>query len=319
VQGADISKIIAGLKALKGGAAPARGEFETAEAFEARIQAVPENLKKPMVFPVVLGEGTIRYDADQQRVFIDLPMDTHVLGPTSINTIGMRRVFTTQPSYVASNAFGVTKPISRGLMEERGIAIQAASLFGLSFEMEPSRAEKIKPLLCLAVQGVIDRAVVYSVEERHAPTMAEPKDTTITGEYVSVFAWYVLAIDIRDGSIVATVPLQRSPAEISAARAGAGQVSLPAGVHRIEYRLDGSARTVGATYRNATGGTEQKDVGLPAGMTFFAATGSFAYVSAQNQGDSGEVHVAVLVDGRILQEATSSTAYGIATASGRVP
>src|SRR5580658_3366004 len=44
VQGADISKIIAGLKALKGGAAPARGEFETAEAFEARIQAVPENL-----------------------------------------------------------------------------------------------------------------------------------------------------------------------------------------------------------------------------------------------------------------------------------
>jgi hypothetical protein len=208
VQGADISKIIAELKALKGGASGARGEFETSAAFEARIQ-VPENLKKPMVFPVVLGEGAIRYDVDQQRVFIDLPTYRHFLGPTWIDTIGMRRVFTTQPTYMASNAFGVTKPIFRGLMEERGIAIQAAPLSGLSFEMEPSRAEKIKPLLCLAVQGVIEHAVVYSVEERHAPTMAEPKDTTITVEYVWVFAQYVLAINILDGSIVATIPLQR--------------------------------------------------------------------------------------------------------------
>jgi hypothetical protein len=110
-----------------------------------------------------------------------------------------------------------------------------------------------------------------------------------------------------------------APTPVPAAPASGGQATLPAGVHLIEYKLDGSARTVGVTYRNPTGGTEQKDVALPAGMTFYAATGSFVYLSAQNQGDNGEVHVAVLVDGRLLQEATSSTAYGIATASGSVP
>jgi hypothetical protein len=54
-------------------------------------------------------------------------------------------------------------------------------------------------------------------------------------------------------------------------------------------------------------------------LSFYAASGQFVYVSAQNKTDSGEVHVSITVDGRVLQEATSSTRYGIATASGSVP
>jgi len=108
------------------------------------------------------------------------------------------------------------------------------------------------------------------------------------------------------------------PASV-ALRAAAQPLVLPPGVHRIEYKLDGSARIAGVTYRNASGGTEQMDVAVPAGTTFFAASVSFVYFSAQNKTASGDVHVMVLVDGRILQQATSSTAYGIATASGSVP
>ena len=94
---------------------------------------------------------------------------------------------------------------------------------------------------------------------------------------------------------------------------------VPIGVHRVEYRVDGSAIVVGLTYRNPTGGTEQRDVSLPGSLSFNAVPGFFVYFSAQNKGDSGEVHVAISIDGRLLQEASSSTAYGIATASGSVP
>jgi hypothetical protein len=97
------------------------------------------------------------------------------------------------------------------------------------------------------------------------------------------------------------------------------RTTLPPGVHHVEYTIDGSARIVGATYRNATGGTEQNDAALPANMSFYATAGSFVYLSAQNKSDNGTVHVAISIDGRLLQQASSSTQYGIATASGSIP
>jgi len=97
------------------------------------------------------------------------------------------------------------------------------------------------------------------------------------------------------------------------------RTKLPSGLHHVEYTIDGSARIVGATYRNATGGTEQNDAAVPANMSFYAMAGSFVYLSAQNKSDNGTVHVAISIDGRLLQQASSSTQYGIATASGSVP
>ena len=94
---------------------------------------------------------------------------------------------------------------------------------------------------------------------------------------------------------------------------------LPAGFHRVEYSISGSAGAVGLTYRNPTGGTEQRDVVLPGSLSFNAEAGQFVYVSAQNRTNSGDVHVSITVDGRPLQQATSTTPFGIATASGAVP
>jgi hypothetical protein len=95
--------------------------------------------------------------------------------------------------------------------------------------------------------------------------------------------------------------------------------ALPAGVHRVEYSIGGSAAAVGLTYRNATGGTEQRDVRLPGSLSFNAVAGQFVYISAQNRTNTGDVHVSITVDGRPLQEATSTTPFGIAAASGSVP
>ena len=93
----------------------------------------------------------------------------------------------------------------------------------------------------------------------------------------------------------------------------------PPGAHHVEYSIGGSARVAGLTYRNATGGTEQNEVSLPQTFSFYATGGFFVYLSAQNKSGAGYVHVSITIDGRRLQEATTGSAYGIATASGSVP
>jgi hypothetical protein len=91
------------------------------------------------------------------------------------------------------------------------------------------------------------------------------------------------------------------------------------GVYAVEYSIDGSARTVGITGKNASGGTEQHEIALPYNKVLYVRGGAFVYLSAQNKGATGTVHVAIRVNGRTLQQATSSSPYGIATASGRLP
>ena len=91
------------------------------------------------------------------------------------------------------------------------------------------------------------------------------------------------------------------------------------GIHTVEYSISGSADYVGITARNSEGGTEQHEVNVPYYHTLSMRGGEFVYLSAQNQGRSGNVHVSIRVDGNILQEASASSPFGIATASGSVP
>ena len=73
------------------------------------------------------------------------------------------------------------------------------------------------------------------------------------------------------------------------------------------------------TYSNATGGTEQREVKLPWEAKFTMRRGAFAYLSAQNHHDSGDVKVEILVGGTVWKVASSEGAYVIATCSGSVP
>lgn len=99
--------------------------------------------------------------------------------------------------------------------------------------------------------------------------------------------------------------------------------------HRITYLVNGGAfdgvvngaspHYATLTYQNESGGTEQKTVKLPWALEWRIESPHFLYLSAQKTGESGIVHVAVYCDGQLLQEAESTSEYGIATASGRVP
>jgi hypothetical protein len=110
------------------------------------------------------------------------------------------------------------------------------------------------------------------------------------------------------------------------------------GLRQVEYDIDGSVHVVSITFRNAAGGSGQKLVSVPYHDSFFAPPGAFVYLSAQktrairdnsddlipsvdilDDGQKGTVHVVIRVNSQVLQDATTSSPFGIATASGRVP
>lgn len=97
----------------------------------------------------------------------------------------------------------------------------------------------------------------------------------------------------------------------------------PSAPAEVIYRIGGAkyADRVEAslTYRNATGGTEQKNVTVPWETSFTALPGQFLYLSAQNTGSRGAVTCDILVNGQSIQSARAEGGYKIATCSGSVP
>lgn len=86
----------------------------------------------------------------------------------------------------------------------------------------------------------------------------------------------------------------------------------------VTYRLQGTARTVDITMRNAQGNTEQlSNVALPWTKPLRNVDcGEFLYLSAQNQGTFGSVKCSISLNGTVIEEAESSGRYVIATCSG---
>lgn len=96
----------------------------------------------------------------------------------------------------------------------------------------------------------------------------------------------------------------------------------------VVYEVDGSATKIDITMETSTGNTSQQsglsvpltsrgesEPGLQVG-TF--SCGDFAYISAQNQGESGSLTCRIRSDGVVIEEATSNGAYVIVTCSGEV-
>jgi hypothetical protein len=87
--------------------------------------------------------------------------------------------------------------------------------------------------------------------------------------------------------------------------------------HKVEYSIAG-AGYASITMTNESGATEQHRVSVPFYHTFDVGRGFFAYISAQEGGAGEHLMVTLRVDGEAIQQAESTTRYGIATASGKV-
>ena len=89
--------------------------------------------------------------------------------------------------------------------------------------------------------------------------------------------------------------------------------------YSVRYEVTGTAKTVFITIENDTGGTSQyADVSIPWTYNFRTRKeeGTFVYVSAQNQGETGSVTASIYRDEVLFKTSTSSGSYVIATASG---
>lgn len=110
------------------------------------------------------------------------------------------------------------------------------------------------------------------------------------------------------------------------------------GMKEVVYQADGTAKYANLMLTNPSGGKEQNQVKLPFELKFYAKSGQFLYLSAQktrvtetvhypvndrivvlDDGVTGTVHVLIKVSGAVLQEASSSSPYGVATAEGKLP
>ena len=93
--------------------------------------------------------------------------------------------------------------------------------------------------------------------------------------------------------------------------------TVPTYEYEIRYTVTGTASTVNVTLNNSGGNTEQySDVSVPAEYAYETFDDWFFYISAQNQGETGSVTVRIYYRDDLIEEATSSGAYVIATASG---
>jgi len=94
--------------------------------------------------------------------------------------------------------------------------------------------------------------------------------------------------------------------------------------HKVIYVVssgEGMHLNASLTYMNSSGGTQQENFygAGPFEIEVHKVSGDFVYISAQLKNEYlDNIHVAILVDGKLLQEASSTGSYSIATASGRV-
>lgn len=88
--------------------------------------------------------------------------------------------------------------------------------------------------------------------------------------------------------------------------------------YRVRYEVVGTAGEAFLTWENSQGGTEQGDYNIPYRQTFTFTRGDFAYISAQNLGETGKITCQIWVNNVKWKESTSTGAYSIATCSGSV-
>lgn len=96
----------------------------------------------------------------------------------------------------------------------------------------------------------------------------------------------------------------------SPASPGAAGGKVKDDLHKVTYKVSGSANRAMMTYTTPSG-VEQATKPLPWQKSLKAEPGTFVSVSAQNEGASGKVTCVIVVDGETVKRASSSGAYAV--------
>jgi hypothetical protein len=88
----------------------------------------------------------------------------------------------------------------------------------------------------------------------------------------------------------------------------------------VKYEVSCSPGGFDITYQNSSGNTEQKSILSTNWSTSFSGnSGDFVYISAQADNENATVTARIYYEGELIETATSSGDYVIATASGSLP
>lgn len=89
--------------------------------------------------------------------------------------------------------------------------------------------------------------------------------------------------------------------------------------YNVRYEILGTASTIRATYTNATGAIEQRDVQGSWNLDLQADAGKFLTLRAANPTAEGTVRCRLLIDGQVFKEGESSGGFKFVDCSGMLP
>ena len=83
------------------------------------------------------------------------------------------------------------------------------------------------------------------------------------------------------------------------------------------YEVKGTAKTATISYMNDQGSVSQEtDAVLPWSMVSKGNLGDIVSVSAQNNGETGDLVVEIVKEGKVFKSGQANGAFGVATAAG---
>lgn len=83
--------------------------------------------------------------------------------------------------------------------------------------------------------------------------------------------------------------------------------------HTVTYEVQGSAATIAISYSNASGATEQRDISANWSTSFTTTTWQHVHITAFNPTLSESVTCRLFVDGVLIQEASSTGTWKLAS------
>ena len=114
-------------------------------------------------------------------------------------------------------------------------------------------------------------------------------------------------------------PPPTPPAAIAAAPSEFETKPTPA-LHKVEYSVTGNVYKVVMFGRDSKGVLEKEvDVRLPYYRTFEAAGGTPVFLSAEKNTNGGTIHASIHIDGVLLQEKSTTKAFGLVEVGGEIP
>lgn len=211
-QSTNIAEALKAFKAIK-----PKGEFETTADYNNRVTKElggPENFSQC----ATLWDGSGRYDADKKRMNFEVMPFTKIYygkAETAYSFIGVIQNVSVD-TYNGSNAFGVSKSVTRTRRAQQGVAFTSKSFeaamraVGAKFDYEwfnfslPMAAEKAK-----AVSKDLTLAVAYTWVPSYrvtkmtykSPTLDSPSEDFDDGEFLLGKVTRIAVIDKKSGEV----------------------------------------------------------------------------------------------------------------------